>query len=84
MKVFFSGGGGGLKLGLLFRSSEYGLSWDQMDIISLDIYDPLNPWKHVSHLVFAEKHKTSDMDDVIWCWPYLNFAYLCYIFHVLP
>ena len=36
---FFWGGGGGcgLILGLLFRRSEYGLWWSQMDIISLEM-----------------------------------------------
>ena len=43
---FFGGGGGyGLILGLLFRRSEYGRWWSQMDIISLemDIMTPETP-----------------------------------------
>ena len=40
VKGFFILGGGGrcrLILGLLFRRSEYGLWWSQMDIISLEM-----------------------------------------------
>ena len=39
---FFFLGGGGLILGLLFRRSEHGLCWSQMDIISLEM-DSMTP-----------------------------------------
>ena len=44
VKGFFLGGGGAMLafLGILFRRSEYGLWWSQMDIISLEM-DSMTP-----------------------------------------